>query len=280
MASAKAIKKRLRTTKNIRKITKTMELVATAKLKGARQRMRTFEEYEQKLEETLQKVTDPNTQHFLVEPKEEVKHVLVFVISANKGLCGSYNTRIVEAARKMKKQMEEAGKTVEICITGKKGVNGLKFHKVQPEAAYSEFPDSPGMKDIHPLIDDLMERFKRNEIHEVWTIHSHNMRVRENRLIPFACPEGSANDADTYIYQPDRDQILDNLLPLFTKIKVFGMYLQAIVSEQTSRMLAMKSATENADEMSKNLTREYNRARQNQITKEMLEILAGADAIS
>lgn len=286
MATAKGIKKRLKTTQNIHKITKTMELVATAKLKNATQRLNNFTPYRDKACEMLTRVLQSGTPHALLEQHREVKHVTVFALTANRGLCGIYNARIVEKLLAFRQELVAAGKQVDIYMVGRKGIQYLKFRDVPMAQSYPRLSDQPTMEEIEPVAATLMELFVQHKSDEVWTVYTRKLKVVREKLLPFAPPvpmhdiPATADAAiDQYFYWPNVESLLAELLPMFIKIELTEMFLHAAVSEQISRRMAMNMAKDNAAKMIKNLTRQYNRARQTQITKEILEILGGAQAI-
>lgn len=281
MALAKAIKKRRKATQNIHKITKTMELVATARLKGATQAFKSFSRYKEKALEMMARMDLQDLQHPLAMPRENPKkHITVLAITANRGLCGSYNTHLVEKVISFLGEAEKSKTTVELCMSGRKGLQYLKFHQIQPAHAYPNLPDQPKMQDLAPLADFFMDQFKSGQTDEVVVIYSHKLKLSTRVLLPFTHESSQNKRSEEFLFWPDQSALLAELVPMCIRLQLLEMFMNATISEQTSRMLAMKSATENAEDLIKRLTRQYNRARQTQITKEILEVLAGADALN
>jgi F-type H+-transporting ATPase subunit gamma len=286
MATAKGIKKRLKTTQNIHKITKTMGLVATAKLKTAMQRLANFSRYRDKACEMLTRVLQSGVQHPLLERRPQVRHVTIFAITGNRGLCGVYNTRMVEKLLAFRQELLSAGKQVDIYLAGRKGLQYLKFRNVAVTQGYPRLADQPTMEEIAPLATTLSDLFVQHKSDEVWTVYTRKLKVVREMLLPFSPPVATQDiphavrvAVDQYFYWPDVESLLAELLPLFIKVELTEMFLYAAVSEQIARRMAMNMAKDNAAQMIKKLTRQYNRARQTQITKEILEIVGGAQAI-
>lgn len=280
MATAKAIKKRRQATRNIHKITKTMELVATAKLKSARQGAAAIFRYQQKLAEIISNLV-VSAKHPLLEESETDSRITLFAITGNRGLCGSYNSKLVEEVVAFKKEMQQLGKKLDIWAVGRKGIQQLKFSGVELAKSYPHFKEQPTLEDVTPLAQELVDCFQSRTTDAVWTIYSHKLKIRRRQILPIAKKVATGDVPDNlYINLPDDKTLLAELLPQYFSVNLLQIFIEAAVSEQTSRMLAMKSATDNAEEMIKLLTRQYNRARQAQITRELLEILAGASAIN
>ena len=295
MASAKGIKKRRKVTQNIHKITKTMGLIATTRLRLASQKLNGFQSYEAKAHEILAQLLQGCQRHPMLEQRPDSKTIVLFAITSNRGLCGNYNMRMLDGIDRFGKEMTAQGKTVVTHLVGRKGIQHFKFHNIELAQTYPQLSDQPAWDEIAPIAQSLIQLFESKETAQVWLLYTRKFKVMREQLFPIAnvsgqsvVPAGSghqppqaavaANDQESwrYCYWPDTDQIVNRLLPLFVKAKLWEIFLHAAVSEQTARMLAMKTATENAEEMIKQLTRQYNRARQAQITQEILEILSGA----
>ena len=281
MGSTKAIKQRRKTTQNIHKITRTMELVATAKLKVANRLLGNFIPYKQRALAMLNAVVGTGGDHWLLQCRSDTANVVIFAIAGNKGLCGSYNTRIVDAAIDWHRQLMAEDKQVALHLTGRKAIIYSRFQQVPLADRHGNLPDQPTFASCQPLAQKLMEDFVQHRADEVWLLFTRKMKLQRERLLPL--PVELSGDwqaqvtAQEYSCAPNADSLLAELVPMCVRLKLYEAFLQAAVSEQTSRMLAMKMASENAEDMIKRLTREYNRARQAQITQEILEILAGAE---
>lgn len=324
MASAKGIKKRRNAAQNIHKITKTMGLVATTKLKMASQKLANFQKYQEKVREILARLLEnATTVHPFQQENPKSSRVLILAISSNRGLCGTYNSRLVNEVNHFCKQLEKEGKQSAVYMTGRKGILMCKFQDIKLTHSYPGIADLPSWEEAEPIAQTLMDLFAKSKSEaqnqafgkskvkadagadEVWLIYTRKFRVMKERLFPLSLGKASQETKKTaaiahtsahapatvqqkehkevtghrhqqYFYWPDPNAIMAELLPLYIKSRLWEVFLQATISEQTARMLAMKTATENADDMIKQLTRLYNRARQSQITQEILEILRGS----
>lgn len=279
MASLKAIKRRRKVTQNTYKIVKTMGLVATAKLKMANQKFQASQAYRAKAYEMLAEVLDADASHPLLLKQEKVSRIMLIVITSNRGLCGSYNTRLLDTLIKFRQEVEEQGKKMALYVAGRKGIQYAKFHNIPVTQTYPRLPDQPALEDLNGIGSLALELFTKGEVNEVWVLSMYKTRPEKTLLLPFALPKVSSKQQEQYYYWPDAKAILAQLLPHCVKMKIWELFMRAAINEQTSRMLAMKLATENADKMIKLLTRSYNRARQTQITREILDIVGGASAI-
>ena len=277
MASTKTIEQKRKTTSNIHKITRTMELVATAKLKLAKRHYAEFMLYRDNTFAIFQSMALASDAHDLMKERA-AKKVIIVVIASNKGLCGSYNTHLVESALALQKKLTTEKKTALLYVVGRKAISYLKFHEIEIAKAYENFPDQPKFLQIENLGQELMSLYNEHTIDQIWLLYSQKLKITQQLLLPFSLPTKEESQLKwDYAYSPSQSSVLEHLLPMCVNLKLFGAFLDASVSEQTSRMLAMKTATENAEKMIKQLTQKYNRARQAQITQEILEILAGAE---
>jgi F-type H+-transporting ATPase subunit gamma len=211
---------------------------------------------------------------------------LLFVITANRGLCGSFNTNLVRLARDTYRAKEAEGNDVRLFVAGKKGNNALRFQGFTPERTYVEqLTDRPTPDDAEFFLGELMTPFLENEVDEVLVVYPHWESLGRQpptllRLFPIA-PEGDVSGATgpPPLFEPSAPEILDRLLPLYGRQVMYSVLAEAVASEQVARRMAMKLASDNASDMVNLLTRQYNRARQALITKEIAEILGGAEAL-
>jgi len=297
MASAKDLKKKIQSISNTKKITRTMEMVSAAKAKQTQGRVEANTPYSRKLAELLDGLcAGGKLEHPLLEQRDKVENVAVLVISANRGLCGGYNTNVLNRAEKWILAEREAGRGVETSVIGKKGIARFKFRKVDVATKYTNFDDRPTFQQADALAQAYMERFRKGEFDQVWVVsmryHSAATQKPEiTQLLPIIPPApdpakgtgpseggGAAGGAD-FIFEPSPEEILRTLLPFAVSQLVYRLLLEAAVSEQIARRLAMKLATDNASELIKLYTRRYNRQRQAGITQQIMEIVAGADAL-
>ena len=292
MASLKALKIRIGSVKSTQKITKAMKMVAAAKLRRAQEAAVAGRPYAQRLEAVMaslaSKVTiSASSPKLLAGTGSDQVHMIV-VATSERGLAGAFNTNIVRAARKKAEELEKAGKTVRFYIAGKKGRAVLRrFHAKQiahdfelGHVKYLAFTEAQA------LAEDLMQRYEAGEfdVAHLFYARFQSALVQEptgRQIIPVPLPEvttGAVSEA-AFEYEPDEESILADLLPRNVAIQIFGAMLENAASEQGSRMTAMDNATRNAGEMINKLTIQYNRTRQAAITTELIEIIAGAEAL-
>jgi F-type H+-transporting ATPase subunit gamma len=303
MAKARAVLKRLKAVRNIRKITRTMELIATARFKKAMDRATEAAAYTSKIAELAADLAQSTAafSHPLLEVHEERKAGVLLVLSSNRGLCGGYNSGVMKLAQQRLRDAKEQNQNVSLEVSGKRGLAFLRFQKQQISQAYTQFEDKPRFDEVNEIADRYIQAYVEKRIDWVDVAYvkflsaSRQTAVIES-LLPLARPEtaaaakgavGSAAASQTpasqaavqYEFLPSAQEILEEIVPAAFKARLFKCFLDAAVSEQIFRMVAMKGATENAAEMIGNLSRIYNRARQAQITSELSEIIGGAEAI-
>lgn len=290
MATLKDIQRKIGGVKKTKQITKAMNMVASAKLRKAQQRIERFRPYADKFYELLTDLggrTDASA-HPLLEVREEIKKVVILVVTADRGLCGSFNVNLVNKARKIAAEKESAGKTVEIVCVGKKGRDSLRK---QPWPIIAEHINVMNIFDFTlgaELGTKLMNAYLNHEVDEVVIVFAQFLTIAKQevaslRILPIApeteekSPQGAP--IEEYIYEPSVEGILAKLLPRFVNVQVYRGLLDTNASEHASRMRAMDNATKNCDDLSKTLTVVYNKARQSAITKELMDIVGGAEAL-
>jgi F-type H+-transporting ATPase subunit gamma len=290
MAKARAVLKRLKAVKNIRKITRTMELIATARFKKAMDRATQASGYTKKIAELAADLasTAGDFTHPLTEVRETRKHGLLLVLTSNRGLCGGYNAGVLKLAQVKLREARDAGQTMILEVSGKRGLNFMRFQRVAVDHAYQQFEDKPRFDEVDEIASRYIQLYVDRKID--WIDVAYVKFVSASRqtavvetLLPLAKPQveagkGSAATVE-YEYLPSARDILEEILPAAFKARLFKCFLDAAVSEQIFRRVAMKGATENAGDMISSLSRIYNRARQSQITSELSEIIGGAEAL-
>jgi F-type H+-transporting ATPase subunit gamma len=289
MARIRDIKKRIGAVQTIQRITKTMQMIATAKFTSAVQRAQASKPYTEKVlalvEEALAGATD--FEHPLMDgPEKSPKRERLLVIASNRGLCGSYNANVLRAALHYARTLPEQGRELDLETAGKKATAFFKFQKVSITRNHV-ISDQPKWEEVEPLarqyIDDFIAgRYDAVRIASMHFISNARQQARVIQLMPLvpAAPEtGAAGAKAIYGFSPSAEQILGDLMPMAIKAVMFQAFLDAAVSEHIMRMVAMKAATENAADLRKILTRQYNRARQTQITTELMEVIGGAAAL-
>jgi F-type H+-transporting ATPase subunit gamma len=283
----KIIRKRIKSVASTKKITRTMEMVATAKLKSAQQRVQSSGPYLDNLRQLMGEIGGSGVDvskwpHFEVRPGNRT---LLFIITANRGLCGAFNTNLIRLARDTYRAKVAEGRDVRLFVAGKKGNSALRFQGFEPERVYiDQLSDRPEVGDAEYFLNELATPFLENEVDEVLIVYPHWESLGRQpptllRFLPIA-PEGiEAPSGPPPLFEPSAEEILDRLLPLYGRQIMYSVLAEAVASEQVARRLAMKLASDNATEMVNLLTREYNRARQALITKEIAEIIGGAEAL-
>jgi F-type H+-transporting ATPase subunit gamma len=306
MAKARAIVKRRKSVQNIRKITRTMELIATARFKKALDRATEAEAYTRKIAELVGDLgtTAKEVSHPLLEQRETTKSSLVLVLTSNRGLAGGYNGNVLRVASRTMQEYATEGIAPVLEVAGKRGINYFRFRGIKPEATYTHFEDRPQFDEVEVLADKyiglyLNKDIDRLEVAYTRFISSARQVAVVDTLLPMTAAQvgeaaqsvrqaKGANSAAAsepkgervpYEFLPDARSILEEIVPVSFKVRLFKCFLDAAVSEQIARMVAMRGATENADDMIKSLTMLYNRARQAQITRELAEIIGGAAAL-
>lgn len=305
MANRRVLVKRRKSVKNIRKITRTMQLIATARFQSTHGRAIASRPYSDKLGELvadLSKAAGGEADHPLMRSTENPKRSVLVALTSNRGFCGAYNANVLRAATSFLDSRPESEET-EVYMVGRKGVNYFRFVGRETEKQIVSLGEDPRFEEVEPIANELMRRFTDGEIDAV---HVAYMRFESTsrqeptlmQLLPLQALDGEAAasgaDAETldaseqpevstrsieYEFSPEPEQLLDALLPASVRMRLFQAFLDATVSEHVARMVAMKAATDAAGDMIKTLTREYNRARQTHITMELLDILGGVNAL-
>jgi F-type H+-transporting ATPase subunit gamma len=308
MARARAIVKRRKAVQNIRKITRTMELIATARFKKALDRATEAEAFTRKIAELVADLgqTSGTVSHPLLEKHDEVKHSLLLVLTSNRGLAGGYNSNVLRQSMRNITEARSEGTAVRLEVAGKRGIAFLRFRGLRADATYTQFEDKPQFHEVETLANRYIAMYVAGEIDRLDVAYTRFISaarqeamlatllpmtaaqvseagpsVRQSRPAAAAAQEtreGPKRERAPYEFLPDAKSILEEIVPVSFKVRLFKCFLDAAVSEQIARMVAMRGATENADEMVKTLTRLYNRARQAQITRELAEIIGGAAA--
>ena len=289
MAKARALDRRRKSVRNIRKITRTMELIATARFKKAMDRSLAARDYTKHLAKILENIAavGADVAHPLLEVRP-TKRAAVLVLTGNRGLCGGYNGNVVRQAAALLGQWRSEQVETRVTVSGKRGISALKFRGVKLAETTTSFEDKPEYAAVAPIGRAYLEAYAAGEIDRLDVAYTrfHGIAKQEaitEMLLPLAPPQAAAATAklasDEYDFEPSAESILEELLPASFMARLFKCFLDAAVSEQVARMVAMKAATENAGGLIKSLSRQYNRARQSQITGEIMEILGGVEAL-
>jgi F-type H+-transporting ATPase subunit gamma len=284
--SAKEVRRRIKSVENTKQITKTMEMVATSKLKKATDRVRAAQPYSDALGVVVRSLYAPEfAEAFpILRQPEEIKRVAVVLATANRGLCGGFNANLIREARLLRESLDEQGIESELHSIGKKGMVYFRFRKVPLASTNNEVGDVPTVEDAEAIVAPFRKRFEAGELDQVFFVSADfrsalSTPPRVMELLPIRPPEGAVA-ADSYILSPGAEVILTRLLPAYLRNTVYKALVENAAAEQGARRTAMKSATDNAGEMLETLRRNYNRARQAQITQEISEIVGGAEGLS
>ena len=300
MAKARAIVKRRKAVRNIKKITKTMQMIATAKFQKSLKRAVGTKPYTNKVRELVRELAASlggSIDHPLLRQSNDetrTNRIALVVLTSNRGLAGAYNGSVLRAATAFIRQQEAAGKTIDLYVAGKKAITFFNFQK-RAIAQRLEAQDTPKFVDVERIGQSLMDQFisgKYDSVHVAYMnfLSAGVQKPDVTTLLPLAGIDEATkaqseektrgyNVETMYDFSPDPKTLLDELLPLTIKAAFFQAFLDATTSEHVARMVAMKSATDNADKMQKALTMQYNRARQSQITTELSEIMGGVEAM-
>lgn len=296
MANTKALVKRRKSVVNTRKITKTMEKVATARLAKAQAAAIAARPYAKKLQQVIGDLASASSdiRHPLLETHDPVKKAVMIVLTSDRGLCGGFNANIIRAARDLNAELEKRGLQIERIVQGKKGINAFKYLNFPIVKTYVGVSDKPTYARAEEIADSLIDRYGKKEIDEAYIVYSSflsmtTQRPKAEKILPLSSlkgEEGDKKDAAAakasgagYLFHPDPKTILSEVLPLVVKMSVFTAMLENTAGEHAARRLAMKNATDAAEDMIRMLTRQYNRARQSKITQEIAEIVGGAEAL-
>ena len=298
MPSTREIRRRIRSVKNISQVTRAMQMVAASKMRRAQEQVLATRPYTEKAWQVLSNLAAQRgvdeTVHPLLQVREEVRTIGMLLITADKGLCGSYNHGMIQAASRF---IDELPYPVELITVGKRGRDAMWRMKRNIVAEFSDLPPQPGLLDVTPIAHVAMDGFVTEQYDVVYLAHTDFINTLTQRpaiwqllpllpldlgVTPVSEHRGEEPPSATveYIYEPDPRTILDTVLPRFTELQVYQALLEALASEHSARMVAMRSATENAMDLLDDLTLTYNRARQEAITTEMLDIAGGAEALS
>lgn len=302
MANTRSILKRRKAVRNIHKITRTMNLIATSKFRRAHDRAVASKPYTEKVARLvgqLAQVAGDDVDHPLLQQRE-VKTDLLLVLTSNRGLCGGYNASVLRTALDHCRQARKAGRQMRLEVVGKKGISYLKFLGYEMERTFTHIEDKPSFEHVEEMAGRYIEQYTRDQ--SIDAVHVAYMRFVSAgtqlptvaTLLPLGEEQLQAAQAKAaevqekgglkrsiqdYDFSPGPAQLLAELLPVTVKVRLFQFLNDAVVSEQVARMRAMKAATDNASDMIKSLTQKYNRARQSQITTELLDIMGGAEAL-
>ncbi|TWT89936.1 ATP synthase gamma chain [Pseudobythopirellula maris] len=294
MANPRALDKRRKSVRNMRKITRTMELIATARFKQAMDRASAATSYTNQVSKLVSDLAGAGLEvsHPLLEGREETKRAKLLVLTANRGFCGGFVGNLVRAGVKRWADLQEVTPELTLEVSGKKGIGMFKSRGHSPDVEYMQFEDKPRYDQVEEIASRYLEEYITGKIDRLDVVYTRFESIaRQSVAIETLLPLGSLAVAETadpaeqgantsYEFLPSPESILEEVVPTSFKVKLFKCFLDSAVSEQIARMVAMKGATENAGDLIKQLSMQYNRARQGRITNELMDLIGGVEAIS
>jgi len=300
LASTLDLKRRVRSITNTRKVTKAMELVASARLRRSQQRIESMRPYADRMLELMGGVSQAAgaVRLPLLERRETVTKLAIVPITADRGLAGGFNAQVIRRSLALMREAETAGQDVLWFSTGRKAASTLRFRRLNVVQSWTGFSERPAYSDAQALAHAVSEAYVAGEVDKVLVVYNafvsalvQKVTVRELLPIPQDLLEQSGADDDRsdehaagstpdFIYEPEPEEILARLLPVYVETELYRALLESAASEQGARMTAMRNASKAAGELIDSLTLAMNRARQAEITQEILEVVAGADALS
>ena len=298
MPTSRELLNRRKAVSNTRKITKTMELVATAKLQKAQQAAVESRPYARTLREVMGELAAASAgiDHPLLRVRKPLRKSVVLIITSDRGLCGAFNTNVLRKAFALLEKLTGEGREIELAAIGKKAVSALTYRGHDVAQKWTGISDKPTFEQADEIATGLIERYAEKQIDETYIAYSEFVSIskqeaRVERLLPLSALGGGEGESESkgaephgagradYIFHPSPEEILTEMLPLVIKNSIFNAMLQNAAGEHAARRLAMKNATDAADDMIVAITRQYNRMRQARITQEIAEIVGGAEAL-
>ena len=292
------IERRINSVASTKQITRTMEMVAAAKIRRATERVEAATPYSDSMMEMLANVAERvgGSENALLQKHDEVKNVLVVVVVSDRGLAGGFNSNVLRHVEQLMKEKQAAGAQVDIVACGKKAVGYFNYRKIVPALEFKDLSADPTVEEASAIAAYAIDGYEKGELDEVILVYNHAKNAAEQRLceelvlpIDTAALFGEAGDAaeaagkpelsGDVVFEPSADGVLDRLLPAYVRTTLYHGLIDSAAAEQGARRTAMKSATDNANEMVETLTRLYNRVRQGAITTEISEIVGGAAAL-
>lgn len=290
MATLRDIKRKIDAVKKTSQITKAMNMVAAAKLRGAQQNMERFHPYAEKFTEVIKRLAtgvEDVGSYALLSRREEVKRIEIVLITADRGLCGSFNNAIITAAEKFVRAKQVEGIEVSITAVGRKGADYFRRRRYDVRRRITGLLNKPSYDDASALGLELIELFENASVDEVYVFYARFLSmvkqlptlVKVLPIVPEVAEDGAEGGRLDYLFEPSHEELLTDLLPSYAHIQLLEFFYQTAVGEHAARMAAMENATSNCKELVKSLTLTYNKARQAGITKELMDIVGGAEAL-
>jgi F-type H+-transporting ATPase subunit gamma len=294
VATVQDISRRIRSVTNTRKITRAMELVAAAKLRRAQARIEAMRPFAERMQELMVGTAraSASVRGLPLLQRREIGRAAIVPLTGDRGLAGPFNAQILREAFRLEQELRADGVEPRWLIAGKKGMSSLRFRGYELAQAWTGFSDSPQYMDAQAIAHRLAELYSEQDVDQVFVIYNHFesalvQRVVRQEVLPITeqvleSGEDERSQAllGDFIYEPEPEQILERLLPVYLETELYRALLESAASEQGARMTAMRNASKNAGELIDNLTLQMNRARQAEITQEILEVVGGAEALT
>lgn len=287
MAGAKEIRSKIASTKNTQKITRAMEMVAASKMRKTQERMRASKPYATKIYDVVKHIARANSEYrhpFMMA--RDIKRIGVIVVTSDRGLCGGLNANLLRETVRSMRQWQQEGKEVDVCVIGRKGLAFFKRVGGRVVASADHLGDKPGVSDLIGVVKVMLDAFNAGDIDALHIVYNEFVNTMTQKpllkqLLPLPVAEEDNKKLGhhwDYIYEPDAKDLLDALLERYIELQTYQAVVENIACEQAAKMIAMKSATDNAGELIKEFQLAYNKARQAAITQELAEIVGGAAA--
>ncbi len=286
MATLRDIKRRINSIKSTAKITRAMKMVSAAKLRRAQEKMFALRPYSDKISEVLSALARPSDEEthplLKVRPRETVE---VLILSSDKGLCGAFNSNVIKAGVKLIERLKKEGFQVSVSVIGRKARDYFRRRGIKMRQVWTGLSGKITYPSAQEVAQELMESYINETFDELYLVYNEfktvvTQRIREVRLLPIGEIEKDESvDMKDFLFEPSEQEVFNRLLPKSIEILVYRAMLESQASEEAARMTAMENATKNAEEMIDRLTLEFNKARQASITKELMDIVGGAEAL-
>jgi F-type H+-transporting ATPase subunit gamma len=296
MATQQDIRRRIRSVQNTRKITRALELVAASKLRRAQARIEDMRPYADRMLELMSGTARASTSVRglpLLQQRDEVRAVALVPVMGDRGLSGPFNSQVLRRSLAVGRQLQGEGKQVRWVAVGRRGVGSLRFRRFDLSGEFTGFTDDPRYADAQAIAHQVIELYTNEEVDRVVVIYNRfesalTQKVTEQELLPLSEAlletDQDEREEDTlrgdFIYEPEPEEILARLLPVYVETEIYRALLESAASKHGAQMTAMRNASKNAGDLIDNLTLAMNRARQAEITQEILEVVAGADALT
>jgi F-type H+-transporting ATPase subunit gamma len=288
---ARDIRRRIKTVESTKKITNAMQLIAASRIAKAQARAERARPFARAIGEMISMLASEAKSSPLLAERDPITNVGLIVLTGDRGLAGAYNSNVLREAQRVAERQRQAGRTARVTSVGRKGANFFKFRQVPLQAGFSGMSDKPTYEDAKTIAKDIIDAYVSGELDLVMLAYTEFLSAAVQRAtvkqilpVPQAESEGDKKQSDdpsaVFEFEPEPEQLLDALLPRYVEVKIYGALLESSTSEHASRMRAMKSATDKAEELIKSYQLRANKARQAEITNEIADIVGATEALS